>query len=121
MTVILLKFWKEIALVLLVLSLGGVLYKHVRDIGYKDAYVKYDQIIKEQNELILTRISSLELASTAIAEEYEKSRIATSEEYKKILAATKSKPLVIYRDGVCNISDDFSSSYINAINRANKK
>lgn len=120
-TSILLKFWKEMLLVLLVASLGYMGYNKIKDIGAIEVTKKYEQHISDQNAAIMQRIASLEVSSTVLIEKYNNDKLISSKQYQDILRATKNKPLVIYQEGVCSVSPDFSNAYIEALNRANRK
>jgi hypothetical protein len=112
---------KYAAILVLTLGMGYLGYNKIYTIGYSNASEKYEQRIKDYTEALTQRISVLELHSSVIIEQSNKTRAETAKEYANILRQTKNKPLVIFQNGVCQISPEFSKAYIDALSRANKK
>lgn len=117
----LIKFWREILVLILVVLLGYMAYSKIKNIGAVEITKKYEQHINEQNAAVIQRIAELESNSSILIEKYNKDKVASSKQYQDILKAVKNKPLVIYQEGICSISPDFSNAYIEALNKANRK
>lgn len=118
MTLIITKYVSIALVVLGILYLG---YDKVYSVGYNKASAEYEVKLREYDDKLRDRINNIELNSAVIVEEYAKGRAAAAKEYKNILAAARTKPLVVYQNGQCEISPDFSKAYIEALKRTNKK
>ncbi len=116
-----LQYWKYTLLAVAIVAASWVLYDKAYSVGYNKASIEYFIKMKEYDDKLRHRINNIELNSAVLITEYSKGREAASKEYKNILAAAKSKPLVIYQNGGCEISPDFSKAYVEALKRANKK
>jgi hypothetical protein len=93
-------------------------YAYVKQIGYDEAAEKYDKIIHDYKDLVGEKISNLETMSNKLAEDTRVNNETLSKDIAKITRT--GKPLVIYKDGNCIPSQNFSDS-ISAINaRANQ-
>ena len=112
---------KYIAIALVVLGVLYLGYDKVYSVGYNKATVEYEVKLREYDDKLRDRINHIELNSAVIIEQFGKGREAAAKEYKDILAAARTKPLVIYQNGACEISPDFSKAYVEALKRANKK
>lgn len=112
---------KYVAIALVSLGILYLGYSKVYSVGYNKASVEYEVKLREYDDKLRDRINNIELTSTVILEQYTKGRVAAAKEYKNILAAAKTKPLVVYQNGVCEVSPDFSKAYVEALKRANKK
>lgn len=109
-----------------VLAAAGIMgslyagYSHVKGIGYKEAETEYKLVIKnyeEQRDAKIAKIEELSglLVNTAIA-----NNDATKNDVKTILAAVKSKPLVVVKNGECTPSQTFSDSILTINKRINQ-
>lgn len=112
---------KYVGIVLLILTTLYLAHDKIYTAAYTKASIEYDNKIKEFNEKIRDRIDIIEMNSHTLIEQYSKGREQASKDYKNILAAARSKPLVIFQDGKCEITPDFSKAYLDALRRANTK
>ena len=120
MTLVLL-YWRQALLAILLGGLGLLGYQHVYHKGYEAASVKYERQIKEYNDKIDNRISTLESSSTVLIEQTLLGNQATKVDLAKVLKTLSNKPLyTIDSKGACKLSDDFVKAYNDGIARVNK-
>lgn len=112
---------KYVVIALVSLGILYLGYDKVYSVGYNKASAEYEVKMREYDDKLRSRINNIELNSAVLLEEYSKSKLQASKDFKAILAAAKSKPLVVYQNGNCEISPDFSKAYIEALKKANKK
>lgn len=119
-----LMYWKLAAIVAIAASVAGLGYmgyNKVKDIGYHEAKVEYDQKIKDYNDKLDVRIASIEQNSSMLADTANQLKEQSASEFKAIMAATKGRPLYTIKAGVCSVSDDFIKAYNDAVSKANRK
>jgi len=118
---LLLKYWKQILISgSLILSLFLV-YNYVYQRGVDATTIKYEAKLKAQEELLNKRITTIENNSQVLIEQGILATNNTKKDLDKILASTKNKPLVIYKNDECIPSQTFLDSW-NQINlRGNQK
>lgn len=121
LTTLFLQYWKQLLLAAIVITASWALYDKAYSVGYIKASAEYEVKLREYDDKLRDRINNIELNSAVIIEQFGKGREAAAKEYKNILAAARTKPLVIYQNGTCEISPDFSKAYVEALKRANKK
>jgi len=122
MTVLFLRYWKQIAAITAIVLACFFVYKYIYDIGYKAAEVHYTEKIKAYEDRVDQRIQQIQSGSTVLIEQVLLSRQATKRELTQVLLAVKDKPL--YRvdpTGKCQLSEDFIAAYNEGINKVNKK
>lgn len=85
-------------------------YSKIKSIGYAEAEVKYELVIKEYNDNIAEKISSIETLSTVLATQQQENTVALSKSIEGVLYAMKGKTLTIIKDGKCVPSQTFSDS-----------
>lgn len=118
---LLLKFWKQIAGVILLSAVLFTAYSYVENIGYTKATVEYTRQMKDFNDKLDRRIDNLEKNSAALIDASIANKEQAAKDFKTILQAAKNKPLYTIQNNVCAPSIDFINTYNEAINRANKK
>lgn len=106
------------ALVLvLALYLG---YSHVKQIGYKEAEVVYQEKILEYEKTLLVKINNIETLSNTLALESRENSEVLARDIEDILKKVKGKPLVVVKNGECIPSKTFSDSIGELNKRANQ-
>ena len=95
-------------------------YAYVKNIGYTEATVKCEETFKKYQETLDSKISSIEKLSSDLVLESRTTSAALATDVATILKNTKSKPLVIVKDGECTPSKTFSDSMIQINERVNK-
>ena len=101
-----------ISIILLVFSGMGYLgYSKVKAIGYTEASVKYEAIIKEYNTELIARVCSIESTSNTLAKESRENNEALAKDISKILSSVKGKTLTIVKNGECVPNKTFSDSF----------
>lgn len=95
-------------------------YSYIKNIGYKEAEVVYQQKISDYENKLNKKIDTIEtLASTLVAENRESAAILTTD-VAEILAKTKGKTLTIVKNGECIPSKTFSDSFVEINKRTNQ-
>ena len=95
-------------------------YSHIKHIGYVEAETKYEQVIKDYETKRDAKIRSIEELSGILVTETRKNNDATAKSIAAVLLATKTKPLVVVKDGECTPSQTFSDSIITINKRINE-
>lgn len=118
---LLLAYWKQIVIAIILGGLGFLGYQHVYHIGYEAASVKYEKQIKDYNDRLNTRITNLEDRSTVLIEQTLLGNQATKLDLANLLKTLKGKPLyTIDNKGMCQLSPDFIKTYNDGIKKVNK-
>jgi hypothetical protein len=120
MTLLLLKYWKHLVVILSILGLGYLGYHKIYDQGYQAAAVEYNKKIKLYEDDLAKRISSIESASETLVQLAKINNDSFSKDLKGILTSIKGKPLFYVKEGKCTPSPEMYKAYNDAINRANK-
>lgn len=120
-TVLLLKFWRQIVGILLLSVVLFAGYSYVENIGYTRATVEYTKQMKDFNDKLDKRIDNLEQSSAVLITASIANKEQAAKDFKTILQAAKNKPLYTIQNNICAPSTDFINTYNEAINRANKK
>ena len=107
------KILTTIALVLLLL-LG---YNHVKQIGYHEAEVVYQQKIQDYQDTVLTKVFKIENDSSVLVKMTMENNDALSKDVSTILTKVKGKPLVVVKGTDCTPSQNFND----ALNEVNKR
>lgn len=121
MTVLFLKFWKEIVAILAIVGGLTFAYYHVEQIGYNRATVEYKKKIQEYNDKLDYRIANIEKNSDILITVANTAREQDAKEFKAIIQAVKGKPTYIVQNGNCLPSPDFVETFNAAIRKANEK
>ena len=115
MTVLFLKYWKQLAGIfvigLIMFFIGRTIYSY----GYDSASIKYEKQITEYNNQILSKVSDINNKAYNIASVYDRMREDNAKAFKDLKASYKTKELVIYRDGKCDLTTDFIDSFNQAV------
>lgn len=104
---------KLIGLALLFAALSSIIYgvyNHIKQIGINEANVKCEARYREYEKERDEKLASIEKLIGVLAQDGKKSSLALSTDINAILKNSKSKPLVIVKDGGCVPSKDFSDS-----------
>ena len=120
-TTLLSKYWRTIASCLAIILALMFVYNIVYQRGVVATTVAYEAKLAAQQALLDEHIAQIEHNSTVLIKQNEISAKATRQDLAKILAAAKTKPLVVYKNGECIPSKTFLDSW-NQINlRGNQK
>ena len=114
---LLLKSWKEIALIIALASLYYTIY-NMGVTHEKQNTVKILQKIADDNQ---KQIEILESNISKYVEMSNTATIKTSANLDKIANDVKSKPMTIIKNGNCIPSDDFKNSFGKLISEGNSK
>lgn len=95
-------------------------YSHIKQIGYNEATVVYEERLKQYNDRLDTHIKVLETTSTTLAESNTKFAAKVSKDVQGILAAFKGQPPYVIVDGKCAPSPAFTEAYNKVIRKANE-
>lgn len=120
MTLILLKYWKHIIVILSLVGMGYLGYHKIYDQGYQAAATEYNKKIKLYEEDLAKRISAIESTSEVLVQLARINNDSFSKDLKGILTRIKGKPLFYVKEGKCTPSAEMYKAYNDAINRANK-
>lgn len=91
-------------------------YSKIKQIGYSEAEVKYELVIKNQQKLIDEKIRSIEVSSNLLIEQQRVSNESLSSDIAKISKGIRGKTLTIVKNGECLPTPAFSDSF-NTINK----
>jgi hypothetical protein len=97
------------------------LFVEIEQYGYSKAEAKYIKILDDKKEVQDALIKSIE---TSISENLKQSNSYTSnlsKDISKIKADLSNKPLVVYKDGTCTLTDEYLVAREKAINKANQR
>jgi hypothetical protein len=95
-------------------------YHHIKQVGYKEAETEYKLVIKEYEAQRDTKIAKIEELSGMLVAAANANNDATKNDVKAILAAVKTKPLVVVKNGECAPSQTFSDSILMINKRINQ-
>lgn len=118
---ILLKYWKELAILLVVGLISTVAYDKVYTRGYEKAAIEYELKIKEYNTKILNKITRLEDTSDLLVTQNISLQQHSRVEFEQIQKALEGKQLYTIVAGKCAPSKDFIDAWNSAIRKANGK
>lgn len=105
---------KAALVALAIASLSGVGYlgySKVKAIGYAEASDKYELIIKDYNDKLVTRIDAIEVSSNTLAKQSRVNNELLAKDVSKILSSVKGKTLTIVKNGECVPNKTFSDSF----------
>lgn len=91
-------------------------YSHIKQIGFDEATANCEQKFKEYEETLGKKVGNIEKLSTTLVLNSETGNAALATDVAAILKNTKSKPLVIVKNGECTPSPAFSES-ISLVNK----
>lgn len=120
MTALLLKYWKQIALVVCIAITAALLYNKVYNIGYDAASTEYKQEIEKLNSRIAKKIDRIEQNSNILIASRNNQSRKDAEDFQKIIDAIQNKDLVVIRNGECEPSPAMIQTLNDAIKKANK-
>ena len=111
MYLLLLKYGKSIlgVLALSVAIMGSFFY--VKNLGYQEATTKYELIRANEALALAEKVTSLEHASIALAEEAKTANATLALGVDKITAGLKGKTLAIVKNGECYPNKTFSDNF----------
>lgn len=109
-------FWKQIALVLLVLGGLVAVYERGHYDGYEKAEVKYVKMINDETIKTNTKITAIEANSNTLVTESRIANEILAKDIKGILFGIKGKTLTIVKDGGCLPTQTFSDTF-NTVNK----
>lgn len=95
-------------------------YDKVKQIGYKEAEVKYEQVIKDYENNINRKITAIEANSHLLVEESRENNTLLAKDMETLLVKVKGKTLTVVKNGECTPSQTFSDTFVEANKRANQ-
>lgn len=116
-----LKYWKGLALTILVGLLFSIAYNEVYTRGYNKASLVYELKIKEYNEKVTAKITKLETTSGQLLDQNAALMRQSSIEFNQLQTSLHGKQLYTINAGKCNLSKDFIDTWNAAIKKANTK
>lgn len=120
MPLFLLSYWKQLLGGFLLVSVLYFGYYEVKQIGYREATVEYQEQLKAYNARLDAHIKTLEENSTTLATEISKHNVRITKGIAEILETSKGKPPYVIIDGKCAPSDNFIATYNSLIRKANE-
>ena len=120
MPALLLKYWKELAVILAVAALAYGGYSYVYNIGYEAAETVCAERIQLIEELKDKRIKDIQDYAKANLEQTVLNNVNTSKDIKALLARKAQEPTTVIIEGKCLPSKSFVETYNAVIERANK-
>ena len=115
------KFWKELAIVIIIAGLSYKAYDYVYDKATIEANKQCTKTMKEYTDKLDIRISELVIASKDASAISKERAEALKQDLDKLFKLTKNKPLTIIKEGKCIPSPVFIETYNTAIDRINLK
>lgn len=91
-------------------------YTHIKQIGFDEATAICEKKFKAYEENVGKKVDSIERLSTTLVINSETGNAALAADVAAILKNSKSKPLVVVKNGECTPSPAFSES-ISSINK----
>lgn len=119
MLAILLSKWKEILLVIAVLSATALVYNKIYTRGFENANTKWEERVEQMEAKLDGRISSIEQLSKTTIEQTLIANYKVAEDMKKLRDSIKNIPLTTIPN--CKPSLEFGNIYNQAIKRGNAK
>lgn len=120
MALILLKYWKYFAAIIILSIAGYFIYNKIYTIGFNDANVACATRMQEYSDNLEKRMSALVATSNQLALATIDNRASLKKDFSAILSNIKGKPLYTIEQGECKPSNDYISTYNEAVKRANK-
>lgn len=114
-------------LIVPILKLFGILivlymaYSHVFNLGVEAEKERSNKEKVVLQEKIDKRTDQLIANSSKYVETSESNSIKSQELMNSIVDSMKTKSTVVYREGKCQVTDDFKKAYSSLIDEANKK
>ena len=106
----------------LLMAVGGYLiYDKIYDYGYSVAESKYTKVIDEYNNRQEAKANNIQASINSLISATTNYNSVLLSDMTKIQASIANKPLVVYKDGKCELSPEFIEARTAAIDRANKK
>ena len=117
---ILLKYLPKILLGLLISLAVFTGYHKIKSIGYNEAKAEQALVDKAHLELITSKIDSIELLATSIANNNRSTNTRLITDIAILVKNAKGKPLTIIKNGKCLPSQVFSDSFTEITKRTNQ-
>ncbi len=117
----LLKFWKEILIVIVAILVYTFIYNKGYDNAYKERTQYYESVLKKNHEELVTKLDTLETESSILSNTTRKNHDKLVGDLTSLTKDMKSKNLYIVKNGECVPSEDFSMTFNSIISRANRK
>jgi hypothetical protein len=122
------KYWKHIAIVIVLLVASVYFYNKVYSRGFEAANIacekriqEYSKAMEEYKKNMDSRIALVEEASNALVKETIEARKISKKEFTKIITKYVDRPMVVIEEGKCRPSEDFIKAYNEAVDKANGK
>lgn len=120
-TAFLLKYWKQLIVLLSVVIALSLLYNHTYNKGYDAASKAYEQEIAKYKKEVSDKIAAIERTSTLLLEQSIVEQQKDAEDFEKLLATIKNKKMYVINNNICEPSPDLVKIYNDSVDRANKR
>jgi hypothetical protein len=108
---VLIKFWKEGLLALLILSTSALLYNKIYSRAELETSKKYVQQFKEYSDKLESRIGNIQDSSYILSTRNEEQAVVLDKKLAAILVASRGKVMYEVKEGKCTLSPNFLDSY----------
>ncbi len=119
MPALLLKYWKELVVILALIGIAYSGYSYVYNLGYKAAEAECAKKLQVIEDLKEKRIQEIQDYAKANLEQTVLNNVNTSKDIKAILNKKQEPPTVII-EGKCQPSESYIKTYNAIIERANR-
>lgn len=120
MYLILIKYWKQLLLVLTLVTVLYVGYSYIKSIGYLEAETKYSAIITQHEKEVTDKARTIEVMSNVLVEQQKTYSKQLTASIDSIMVKLKGKTLTIVKNGECTPSQTFSDSFQEINKRVNE-
>lgn len=114
------RYWKHLLVGVLLVVILSAVYNRIYEAGYNAARIECAAKIKDYEDKVDRRISSIEDISKKLLNETTVSNESFKQFSSKLLNTTKGTPLFVLDKGVCRPSAEYIRAYNEAIAKANK-
>lgn len=114
----------KLVIISVVITAAGTLvhagYAKIKDIGYQEAQVKYEKIIKTHEDGVNKKIQEIIDTTSLLVSENRATSASLSTDISVIMKGIKGKTLTIVKDGKCVPSPEFLNTFDTVNKRVNK-
>ncbi len=119
---ILLKYWREMIIVIALASAGYLAYNSLGNHFRAQEAARYEQKFKEYSDTVSKHIEDVQNTGNVIVIQNDQKAKELDAKLNQVLIASKNKPLTtIANDGKCTLSPNFIDSYNSLVNARNSK
>jgi hypothetical protein len=120
MALILLKYWKQLFLLIVIVASLYSGYSYVKGTGVQEATIKYTAVIAQYEKDITDKAKTIEVMSNVLATQQKASTDLLNKNINSILVSIKNKPLVVIKNQECTPSTTFSDSFLQINKQVNE-